>query len=634
LNASQKSVSIIRAALFGLIALIVLLLVLAPKPSETREFRSIDDFVRVYAWLAGLLNIIPLALLALTAKWWMRPCALEAPNASPPRVRFFLPLVVGAMIVSAGVGAFRLGASVWDDEDYSVRKIVLGTYREKGDGQFKLREVDWVRTLWFYEKPTNHIFQSVLSRLSLSAWRTVARPQGLQFNEIALRLPAFIAGVLSIGSLAMLCARAGLPGAGILAAWLLAFHPWHLRLAFEARGYAFVFLLIPVCAWFALGALESGRWRWWLGLAGSEILLLWTWPPAAVVVAVLGLSTGMRIFFEPRLAASRNVLLMRLVVSQGFAGIVLLQLYLPCVPQFLAYMETTLRFYSPASWLRDVGTFFLTGSAWSKSGLRTGSPYLEYLPTAFAHPRLFATAVWMAVGFFIAGVGRFLAAGPASRWIVPMFLLPPPLLYFPAVIKDKYLWEWYMAFALPGFCALVAAGFLWIVALICGVTGLAWPRPAAAVALVLAFVALSNPGRTYLLAQSPQPFRESVLLTRPNLDPNSPENRRILTISSMGSPESYDPRVIRGRTLADYENAMREADARGIPLFVNNGAMPSVRFDFPHVAHLLQDRSVFELVATLRSFEPYLDREVLKYKPGAVRDLDFSKYRIGPEDPH
>ena len=92
--------------------------------------------------------------------------------------------------------------------------------------------------------------------MSHSAWRTVARPTGLQLSEAATRLPSYLSGILLVGVIALLAARFGLAWEGALAAWLIAIHPWHLRFATEARGYGLIAFLIPVSCLLAVQRLE------------------------------------------------------------------------------------------------------------------------------------------------------------------------------------------------------------------------------------------------------------------------------------------------------------------------------------------------------------------------------------------
>ena len=64
-------------------------------------------------------------------------------------------------------------------------------------------------TLWNYSSTTNHVLQSVLARLSHSAWRWFAQPGGLRLSEAAIRLPSYVAGILIVPLLALLMARFG-----------------------------------------------------------------------------------------------------------------------------------------------------------------------------------------------------------------------------------------------------------------------------------------------------------------------------------------------------------------------------------------------------------------------------------------
>ena len=161
------------------------------------------------------------------------------------------------MAACALLGFPRLSQSLWADEEYCVRRCVLGGYRVQEDGTVELKKLPWKSTLWNYTT-TNHIFQSILARLSHSVWRTIARPTGLQFSEAAVRLPSYLAGILAVGAIGLLAARFGLAWEGALAAWLIAIHPWHMRFTTEARGYGLVALMIPVSCLLAVCALNRG----------------------------------------------------------------------------------------------------------------------------------------------------------------------------------------------------------------------------------------------------------------------------------------------------------------------------------------------------------------------------------------
>ena len=195
-----------------------------------------------------------------------------------------------------------------------MRRWILGESRVKDDGTVELKKLSWRRTLWNYTT-TNHVLQSILSRLSHSAWRTLARPTGLQLNEAAARLPSYLAGILAVGAIGLLAARFGLAWEGALAAWLVAIHPWHMRFATEARGYGLVALLISVSVLLAVYTLNNGQWRWWIALA-VRFALLYTWPPALFTVLMLHLCIAISLLTEKRFSPGRDILILRWLVLE------------------------------------------------------------------------------------------------------------------------------------------------------------------------------------------------------------------------------------------------------------------------------------------------------------------------------
>jgi hypothetical protein len=128
-----------------------------------------------------------------------------------------------------------------------------------------------------------------------------------------------------------------------------------------------------------------------------------------------------------------------------------------------------------------------------------------------------------------------------------------------------------------------------------------------------AFAVMSQPARSALRAGSLQPMRESVLLTRPGLDPNDPANARVLTASIQREPAYYDPRVVRVTRPRELERLMARADAEGLPLFVNYGRPQLARKRVPELVEMVERADLFEPVAVLHGFEPRGERRVYRY---------------------
>ena len=79
---------VLRCVLVTLVVGIAIVLVIAPKPWQHAPLSRFEDYVLVYSWWAGLVNLIILALLAFTARWWMRLAVhlQEVPATAPARV--------------------------------------------------------------------------------------------------------------------------------------------------------------------------------------------------------------------------------------------------------------------------------------------------------------------------------------------------------------------------------------------------------------------------------------------------------------------------------------------------------------------------------------------------------------------
>jgi hypothetical protein len=72
---------------------------------------------------------------------------------------------------------------------------------------------------------------------------------------------------------------------------------------------------------------------------------------------------------------------------------------------------------------------------------------------------------------------------------------------------------------------------------------------------------------------------------------------------------------------------MREADERGVPLYVNNGFPTALKLDFPGIFAMLEDQAVFERVAYLTGTDVMVDRVVHRYRPEGIKRADLEGYK-------
>lgn len=593
---------------------VFVLLVFTPKPWDLRVADAgrmkVDDYVRVGWWWAAALNLIPLVVLGVTAPRWARSRAAER-TPFPPASRFFWPVVLGAVVVAGVFSAPRLKHGLWDDEEYSVRRAILGVHVPTKEGGIRFRELSWTHTLWFYLKPTNHILQSVLSRASNAVWRAVKRPQGLQFNEVALRMPGWLVGLSVPVVLALFLRSLGWASAGAVAAWLIAIHPWAQRLISEARGYPYVLCFVALTMLMAVLAARGNRWRDWALFGLSQFALLATWPLGVGFLALLNLGLLARLWGSPL----RQDALWRWFVVSTIAAMAVVQLFFPCIPQFQHYISSVAPRSLGPTWVSDVAAYLVSGVPWSKSG----PGYIELRPLFNAAPLFTGLVVFAAVACAVIGAFRFLRHREA-RWLVPAILLTGPLLAIYAEHRKAYFYEWYMAFLLPGIVALVAVG----VASVSARRDSRWSRATALLpaALVLALFVATQPIRSHLITHPTQGTRESVERTRSSPNPFDPVNQSVLTASTLSPPEVYDPLVRKVLTREALVEAMKDADARGIPLYLNQGFLVGLRDKFPDVALIVEDKRFFKRVADFPGIESMLDRHVFKYRPRSAELLD------------
>jgi hypothetical protein len=604
------------------IGIIVLLIVRKPWQWDlpTGGKMRIVDYVRIYSWWAGAANVLLIIALAASAGWWMRSSLgglFHLPR--PPMPKWFLPLTIVAMVVCAVFGFQRLGQSFWDDEVYAMRRAIHGQWRRNDDGSIKFRPVSWQETFWFFDKP-QHQLHSILTRLVLDAWRTMAKPGGLGFREDVARIPSYLAGILSVGAIAFLLWRLGFPGAGVVAAFLCVVHPWHIRYASEMRAYSFMFLLVPLAYLFLIEALHTGRWAWWGAFAGSLFALMYSnalhlYPAAGAGLCGLG-----AIISRWRTPAAR-IQLARFVVVMLAAAMVFLQLMLPCVPQFAEYQRTSAVHGSlDGRWLSSYLGHLFAGAPWSSTG-RQVSPYMELYPQALSYPVAFQALVTATLIFLALGTRRLIVTGPVHRLVALALLITAPLAYGISWACGNYLFEWYLLFLLPGVIVLTAAGLDNVRQTL--------SRKSASLAFLIvivffaAYITLTTPQRRWLLHRSLQQIRESAQITRPVLDPFAKANQDILTASFIGPPDPYDANIIVFRSVRELADIIARADEQGKPLFVNFGFLTTAQMRFRPILNLINDPAFFEKVAELQGFDPINDRYVYRYKPKSAfgRDL-------------
>ncbi|MBW2240695.1 MAG: glycosyltransferase family 39 protein [Deltaproteobacteria bacterium] len=571
------------------------------------------DYSTTYGWWMAVVNAAVLGCLFATRRRWLGAASSEMPpGRARTNPRWFAPVVAGAVLATGLLAAPRLDDSLWGDEEWTVYRAIDGRYVKSADGEIDFEVVKWRDTFFDYRKPSNHVGYSVMSRLSLGAWRLIERPSTRMVSEVAIRLPAFLAGLAAVVAIAMLMRELGAPRAGVVAAWALAIHPWHLRYASEARGYSLVVLGVPLSLWLLLRAVERGTWSRWAAYGATQFVMLWALPLAAVPVLVMNVAAIGLLWRSAAGGAEACIQWTRWVVACGVGALVWLQLMLGNMVLFSNFVEREMMEMGER-WFVSLAAHLVAGVSWAPDR----PDYHELIEVAVQWPLIFWTFVAASAGMLLLGAVRLLAGGMRNAVMALMLLLPGPLMILLAMRGGDFLNSWYLLFALPLLISLIALGLDRVAAPLpegrtrdvgTAVVMLAWLG-------LLAFV--SQPARQALLATSLEPVRESVLLTRPTLDPFDPANDAVLTASFERLPDYYDPRVEVVKHPRELRALMRRADAEGKDLFVNYGRPKLARKRHRELVKMVGRQEWFEPVATLPGFEPRGVRIVLHYRPGS-----------------
>lgn len=616
-------------------ALLLWLLISADWPWKIDpESKKLGHIVGYFSFWAAVVNLFLLAGLFATAPWWAGDIdsSSRVHAAASPRSRLFWPLVLLAVGFCAVCAGLRMDFGFAHDENYSARHVIAGEYRVNQEDRVSLRTPSWEHTLFYYKKPNNHVLHSILARLSWSTWKSLAPGNSWHVREWVIRVPAFLAGLGAIVSLALLLRHLVSARAGLLAAWLLAIHPWHIRYTSEARGYSLVLFLIPLILLFWCCALESARWRWWLAWAVAQFALVYTYPGAIYVLVLLNLLTLGWLVVHCRKTHSPAPALRWFAVNV-IAAMLAIQAMLPLVSQLRAYMETgEASLPLTRDLIQSKAAHFLTGTTWNQSRLDV-SPHIELRPFFLDHPAIAWTVVAALIALMILGyAAMFRRPWPLAPIVGATLLFPAFIGLAAAWLLHQWLFEWYLIYLLPGLAAGVAVG--------ADRLGALFPAPLRVVPGILTvfgYALFSQPFRAATVLQPLDVMKQAALDVRHTLDPNVPDRSATLTAAFPGPLSYYDPRAIHLKTAGQLLDLMRRADSEQKPLYVFAGHPWACVFKTPELWRIFNESGLFQKFTTHCGYDNTRDWIVAQYAPGSVATFDaqaFFKSRQSIPDPN
>ena len=570
----------------------------------------------VTVWLHhGLVINVGLAacLLALTPLA-CRSLDRRREDLTPAPARATLPqwLAVGgaaAIFLSAGIP--RLHHSFWGDEEFAAGRFIADQVEVSPEGKVQIEPTSWLDTLWNFWRPTNHIGYTAVARLSHDAFFTPTNgPTDPYFSETWVRLPTLLAGLASLLAIVWMCNVWGWSRAApaVVLAW--SGHAWLVRFGVDARGYGFVLMLLILLIGIVGRAVQTGRWRWWLLMGFVQFYVLWThlgavYFPLGMAAAALALIWTDEIK-EDRLAQSTRWLVGNLITVLLVVGIM--------APQLVPFLKFLEQHVLPGSldlaWIKDAACYLACGAPW--------------LPWSATNP--FSTAVRdqglpvvldvivLALSWSLIALGtKHLWSHRTQRGLILFLVGAPALMILHTIAGHTRPYHWYLIPFIPVLLALWAAGLTWVLA--------RWAKAGLLVGIVFVFGTHALAWQqSRLLVQHPiEANRESVALTRQVTNPRNPDyGKEALTGHCIMTPGCYDPAGIRFETVADLRALMARADREHKPLFVNFGFRELYAETKPDILALLDDRTLFDPVASLPGLFLSTSREVVRYRSTSI----------------
>jgi hypothetical protein len=342
--------------------------------------------------------------LTALAVFWKEPARPHPRVAVEPERPAYL-ILLGAILAAAfGLRLYKLDSGLWLDEILTFINYA----------RLPLGEI--VST---YANENQHFLYSIMAHVCFLIFGE---------NTWALRFPAVVFGVASIGALYLLGRQVASAREALFAAALLAFSYHHIWFSQNARGYSGLLFWTIFSSWLFLRGLDNDRPRTWVFYAISVTLGVYTHINMAFVIA------GQLGAYLWTLWSRRNENWPHrwtgLIFGFCLGGLLTFQLHAIVLPQIHTGMAKTVSVVD--AWKRPLWTLL---------------EILEGLRTNFAG--VFAAAAALTV--FGAGLWSYALSRPV---LLQLFLIPPVAGAALVMAVGHHLWPRFFFFAF-GFGALI-----------------------------------------------------------------------------------------------------------------------------------------------------------------------------------
>ena len=542
-------------------------------------------------------------LLLLTSPLWMpggrnapRRPGLPPSHSGPAFHLILMMILTGAVVIRAP----ELTHSLWNDEEYALRRYFHGEQVVQPDNSLAFEKVTWDETLFHNFNGNNHLLQSTLARLSLDAWQFLRGKPEETFSETVIRLPSFIAGLFTIIALALAGVEMRKPSIGLGAAALLTLHPWHVRYAVEARGYSMMLFFIMVALLALLHALRRDKVSSWLLFALAQASFLLCFAGSLYVAVALNLLALWEILRRREYRRIRTLIGFNLI-----ATIPVLIWMLPSLPQLIEFLSREKVLNTPigVEWARDIGSHLAAGVLYANPlpDLHLGTSWIAQQVSPSWIPLLGYTLPILALsGFFMA-----LISPPSSRLFVWVPLLGGLIAIAHNIAAGQSMLSWYLLYLLLPLCLAIP--------LACHAL-LPWSdrtAPGAIMLLVALFGITTKDARSRFVEHDRQPIHDAVASYREQY----PEALAITFGVSDRQLHSYDPRAVVVEKPEQLEALIRLAreDKRPLMAVICGGATTQERL--PELTQRVTTSGDFKSHAQLPGLEAMFSYQIWRLNP-------------------
>jgi tetratricopeptide (TPR) repeat protein len=294
--------------------------------------------------------------------------------------------------------------------------------------------------------PNNHTFFSLLAHLfTLGEGR----------SDFMLRMPATILGILAIPAIYRLGRLVVAPTTGLVAAFLLAVSPYHIRFSQDARGYTGMVLFSLLSIFFLFQAIRSGRRHYMVGFVVTTALAIYTHLFTMVLVGaeacVLGAHLVVKALRERRRGRIDCLALRRWAIALLVLALLLVVLFSP-----LWWALASVADESDAALYVGGGSF---ETDWAPDIASLRALLGRFGGSWNSHGRIVASLL---LGFF--GLGLAASFVQRSKWalsLISLLLLSYSAIMLAINVTDSvYVYRRFLVFMMPIYLLLASYGLV------------------------------------------------------------------------------------------------------------------------------------------------------------------------------